>query len=116
VCARGLAARFPFSSSGVTFNALHPGLVNTGLLSKAGLSSSTISTALSVEDGAATAVFLASAPEVRGVSGAYFADSAVVRPPEVSAWALSDAEADALWAASLEFVGMPAAEFGQSRS
>ena len=92
----------------MTFNALHPGLVNTGLLAKAGLADATIASALSVEEGAATAVYLATAPEVRGISGAYFADWAIVQPPEVSTWAQSDAEASRLWAASNEFCGIGA--------
>lgn len=93
----------------------HPpsAVVNTGLLSKAGLGEATIASSLSVEEGAATAVFLASDPAARGVSGAYFADGAVVRPPEVSAWALSDAEAYELWEASLRFCGLSDATFGE---
>ena len=88
-------------------------VVNTGLLTKAGLGSATVATALSVEEGVATAVFLASSPEVRGVSGAYFAAAKVVRPPEVSTWAQSDAEADALWGASMRFCGLSSdAAFG----
>lgn len=87
-------------------------VVNTGLLSKAGLAEATIASSLSVEEGASTAVFLASDPAARGVSGEYFADGAVVRPPEVSAWALSEAEAEALWDASLRFTGLTAETFG----
>ena len=90
-------------------------VVNTGLLVKAGLGSATVATALSVEEGVATAVFLASSPAMRGVTGAYFADAKVVRPPEVSSWAQSDAEADALWDASLRFCGLAGdAAFGTS--
>lgn len=110
LCARALAARFPFAEGGVSFNALHPGLVNTGLLAKAGLGASTVASAISVEEGAATAVMLAAALELRGVSGKYFADEAVVKPPEISTWASSDAEADALWHASLRFAGFRTAE------
>ena len=53
----------------VTANALHPGTVSTKLLLEA-----FGSTGASVEKGAETSVFLASSPEVEGVSGRYFVD------------------------------------------
>lgn len=74
---KALAKRFPYASCGVSFNALHPGLVNTGLLSKASLGASTISSAISVEEGIQTTIYLATSDEVQGVSGLYFSDSKV---------------------------------------
>ena len=56
--------------SGVTVNALHPGAVATKLL-RAGFRSSG---GLSPRDGAQTAVYLATSPEVEGVTGKYFVD------------------------------------------
>ena len=51
---------------------------------------------IAVEDGAVTSVYLASAPEAAGVSGAYFEDGAAVTP---LAAALDVAAQERLWAA-----------------
>jgi retinol dehydrogenase-14 len=51
---------------------------------------------MAVEDGAVTSVYLASAPDAAGVSGAYFEDGAAVTP---LAAALDHAAQDRLWAA-----------------
>jgi NAD(P)-dependent dehydrogenase (short-subunit alcohol dehydrogenase family) len=63
-----LAARL--AGSGVTANVLHPGVISTKLL-KEGFGAS----GASVEEGAATSVHLACAPELKDVSGRYFAAS-----------------------------------------
>lgn len=65
-------------NSGVTANCLHPGVVNTHIGNKAGwyssLSWSIISLfGISPENGAKTSVYLASSPEVKSVTGKYFA-------------------------------------------
>jgi NAD(P)-dependent dehydrogenase (short-subunit alcohol dehydrogenase family) len=66
------------AGSGVTANALHPGFVASELFSKSGgllgkaLSAYASWKARSPEDGADTAVYLASAPEVAGVTGRFF--------------------------------------------
>ncbi|WP_062420746.1 SDR family oxidoreductase [Leptolinea tardivitalis] len=57
------------AGTGVTVNCLHPGVVDTKLL-RAGYSIE----GTSVENGARTSVFLASSPEVEGVTGKYFDD------------------------------------------
>jgi NAD(P)-dependent dehydrogenase (short-subunit alcohol dehydrogenase family) len=57
------------AGSGVTANCLHPGVIDTKLL-RAGFTAY----GRSVESGAATSVYLASSPEVEGVSGFYFDD------------------------------------------
>ena len=55
------------AGSSITANCLHPGVIDTKLLRNAfGMSGS------SLESGAATSVYLASSPEVAGVSGKYF--------------------------------------------
>ncbi len=64
----------------ITSNCLHPGTIQTGIASKAGLKwygalawsifSSIVS--VSLQKGAETSVFLASSDEVKGVSGKYF--------------------------------------------
>ncbi len=53
---------------GITVNSLHPGVVGTKLL-KAGFAIE----GASVEEGAATSVYLATAKEVEGITGEYFA-------------------------------------------
>ncbi len=62
-------------NTGITANTLHPGAVNTKLL-QAGFGSY----GLDLEQGAETPVFLASSPEVEGVTGKYF----VNRQPTLS--------------------------------
>lgn len=53
--------------SAITSNALHPGVISTKLL-EAGFAMK----GASLEEGAETSVYLASSPEVEGVSGKYF--------------------------------------------
>jgi NAD(P)-dependent dehydrogenase (short-subunit alcohol dehydrogenase family) len=68
------------AGSGITANAMHPGGVNTPLFRKAGgLLGPTASVLMSVagrspEQGADTAVWLASSPEVEGQHGKFFVD------------------------------------------
>ena len=59
--------------TGVTSNTLHPGVIGTKLL-RTGFNSTGASTA----DGAETLVYLASAPEVEGITGKYFQDKVAV--------------------------------------
>ncbi len=90
------------AGTGVTANALHPGFVksgfghnNSGLLSRAiGLLSVF---AVSEEQGAQTSLYLASSPEVKGVSGRYFSNQQEVKPQPQ---ALDDAAAARLWTVS----------------
>lgn len=102
--AKHLATLFPLNEdgSGVSFNSLHPGLVNTGLLVNGGLSSDTIAGALSVEEGVETTMYLATSPEVRGVPGQYCARCKVVQGEgaEFSQWAQSAEDAQRLFDAS----------------
>ena len=74
---RALAERFPYSSSGVTVNALHPGLVNTNLLQNAALGASTIAGAIPVEEGIRSIIYLATATDMQGLSGQYYFDCQV---------------------------------------
>jgi NAD(P)-dependent dehydrogenase (short-subunit alcohol dehydrogenase family) len=69
-----LAERLPPEQA--TVNCLHPGVVSTKLLTEGfGMGGSD-----SVEEGAATSVFLATSPEVEGVTGRYFARQREVNP------------------------------------
>lgn len=70
--------------SGVTANALHPGFVATNFALNNGLLARLVLPiihrfALTPAEGARTVVYLASSPEVRGVSGEYFEDCRPVR-------------------------------------
>ncbi|MFC4638354.1 SDR family oxidoreductase [Deinococcus hohokamensis] len=98
--AAALARRL--EGTGVTSNTLHPGLVRTGfgqdmtgpmrwLLGAANLF------ALSPAQGARTSVYLATSPDVRGVTGQYFEQC---RPKRPHALALDTAAQDRLWALS----------------
>jgi NAD(P)-dependent dehydrogenase (short-subunit alcohol dehydrogenase family) len=68
----------------ITANAVHPGIVRTPMMKKAP-GAFRIVTVLALpfsvtpERGASTSVYLATSPDVRGVSGAYFADSKKVK-------------------------------------
>lgn len=75
----------------VAANALHPGFVatgfshnNTGGLMSRGLKLLQKVGAKKPEQGAKTSVYLASSPDVEGVSGQYFADSKAVRSSKAS--------------------------------
>lgn len=107
---RELARRL--AGSGVTANCLHPGFVasrfgdnNAGLF-RLGVGLAKRLFALSPEQGAETIVYLASSPEVEGVSGGYF-DKCRLRQP--SAAARDDAAARRLWEESARLAGLPAA-------
>lgn len=91
--------------TGVTANALHPGLTNTGfgknnpgwLMTIMGAIIPLI--ARSPEKGAQTSVFLASSPEVVDVTGKYFVESKVTHP---AARATDSAVARQLWDISVD--------------
>ncbi len=94
------------AGTGVTVNALHPGVVATGFGSNTpGLFQTLVKLAapflLSPQKGARTLVYLATSPEVEGVSGKYFTKSREVRPSP----AARDGEAARkLWEASEQLI------------
>jgi NAD(P)-dependent dehydrogenase (short-subunit alcohol dehydrogenase family) len=93
--------------TGVTVNALHPGLTSTGfgqnnpgfLMKIMGAVVPLI--ARSPEKGAETSIYLASSPEVQSITGKYFVDCKVTQP---APQATDSAVAKRLWDVSAEMV------------
>lgn len=105
---RELARRL--EGSGVTANSLHPGAVATGLGTNNGRWARALIGLLgyvfrSPADGAATSLYLASAPQVEGVSGRYFVNCREKTP---SAAAQDAAAAARLWSVSEQLVAASA--------
>ncbi|WP_375772617.1 SDR family oxidoreductase [Archangium gephyra] len=103
---RALAKRL--TGTKVTSNSLHPGVVRTGFgHNSEGFFKHLVKLAspfmLSAEGGARTSVYLASAPEVEGVTAKYFAKCKVARESKA---AQDDAAAEKLWRMSAELVGV----------
>jgi NAD(P)-dependent dehydrogenase (short-subunit alcohol dehydrogenase family) len=96
--------------SRVTANSLHPGTVRTGYGADGdarGLLAFGIKISspffLSPAEGARTSIYLASSPDVAGVSGEYFVKC---RPKEPRRWAQDPNAARRLWQVSEELVGL----------
>lgn len=95
------------AGSGVTANCLHPGFVATRFAdASGGLTSLVVKGAkrfaLTPEEGAKTIIYLASSPEVNGITGKYFQKCKQVMP---TAEAQNDADAQRLWDISLLLTG-----------
>lgn len=90
--------------TGVSANALHPGFVSTSIFrdTPALLKMAVRVFALSVEKGAETSVYLASSPEVEGISGKYFVKKKEANP---AAKALDAQAAQRLWSISEQLTG-----------
>ena len=88
-----------------TSNAAHPGIIHTPLMRNLSALRFNLASALSwpvarsVEQGAATQCYLATAPELEGVNGAYFADC---NPARTSIHARNTELARRLWSVSEE--------------
>jgi retinol dehydrogenase-12 len=94
--------------TGVTVNALHPGFVATNIGSNNGWIVRALRPlmnlrALSVEQGAETAIYLATSPEVEGVTGKYFFRC---QPVPSSSYSCDEALAKRLWGVSEEMTGL----------
>lgn len=108
---RELARRLP--ADRVTANCLHPGTVATGFArdgDAAGWLAFGVKLikpfVLTAQRGAATSIYLASSPEVAGVTGKYFVKCRERTPSKA---AQDDAAARRLWEVSEELVGLGAA-------
>jgi len=108
LCTYALARRL--RGTGVTVNALHPGLTATKIVGDVapplarpflGLIKRFL---LTPEQGARTALYLASAPAVEGVSGTYFAREKETRSVPLS---YDVALQERMWALSLQLTGLP---------
>ncbi|MEV5176551.1 SDR family NAD(P)-dependent oxidoreductase [Streptomyces flaveolus] len=96
-----------WSSEGIRANALHPGAIATNLQRHTGGLKTPEPYRKTIEQGAATSVFLAASPLAEGVGGRYFEDvneapQVTSRPtrlgvPGVAAYALDAANAERLW-------------------
>lgn len=90
-------------SSNATSNAIHPGIIMTPLARNIGSLRTTLASLVSwpvtrsVQQGAATQSYVATAPSLEGVSGRYFVDC---NPARMSAHAQDPALAQRLWAVS----------------
>jgi NAD(P)-dependent dehydrogenase (short-subunit alcohol dehydrogenase family) len=98
------------AGSGVTATALHPGTVRTGYGADGdarGLLAFGLKISrpffLSPEKGARTSIYLASSPEVAGVTGQYFVHC---KPAKPRRWAQDPEAAQRLWQVSEELVGL----------
>jgi NAD(P)-dependent dehydrogenase (short-subunit alcohol dehydrogenase family) len=104
---RELARRI--AGTGVTANALHPGFVatrfgdNSGGLIRTVLKVAKPIGAISPEEGAKTIIYLASSPQVKGVSGEYFYEC---KPATPTAEARNDQDAKRLWDVSAQIAGL----------
>jgi len=97
------------AGSGVTATCLHPGAVGTRLGQNNGWWATLLTRALrpffrTPAEGADTAVYLASAPEVDGQSGGYFVNRSPRRPSKAAEDA---AMAARLWDVSAHLTGLP---------
>jgi retinol dehydrogenase 12 len=107
---RTLARRL--AGSNVTANCLHPGLIATGIGQTNAVTrlawklTVVLRGGISVEEGAKTSLYLATSPEVAGLSGGYYVKCRLAElqtRPE----AVSDAVGERLWKMSEELVGLP---------
>jgi retinol dehydrogenase-12 len=95
------------AGSGVTANALHPGLVASSFAKNNGLAGRLFRLvanpfSISNEQGAQTSIYLAASPDVAGVTGKYFVECKEVRSSPAS---YDEATARRLWEVSEQMTG-----------
>jgi WW domain-containing oxidoreductase len=104
--AKALARRL---GEGRSANALHPGVINTNLGRNINPLISAVLGVLfrpfgkTIPQGAATTCYVATRPELRAVTGQYFADCAVVEPSRL---ARDEALSERLWEVSEQLTGL----------
>jgi NAD(P)-dependent dehydrogenase (short-subunit alcohol dehydrogenase family) len=101
---RELASRL--QGSGITVNAVSPGIVHTQFGLKDGMGEeqqAVMNRGISPGDGARTSIYLASSVEVSAITGGYYQDCA---PAEASEGARDDAAARRLWDLSASLSGL----------
>lgn len=106
--ARRLADNNGANANGLTVNALHPGFVATNIGARHGfipgiLWRAASLAAIDVEQGADTSVYLASSPEVEGITGRYYSKC---KPVTSSAASYDREAARRLWEISAEMTGL----------
>jgi retinol dehydrogenase 12 len=107
---RTLAKRL--AGSNVTANSLHPGLIATGIGQTNALARLVWKMVvrarggISVAEGAKTSVYLATSPEVAGLSGGYYVKCRLAEL-QTSPEAVADAVGERLWKVSEGLVGLP---------
>lgn len=95
--------------TGVTANALHPGFVSTHIWKHTDpwmqpvVSSAIRAMAKTPQEGAKTSIYLATSPEVEGMTGKYFTDGKPVASDPAS---YDEMAQERLWKLSLEMVGL----------
>ncbi|TFF91581.1 SDR family oxidoreductase [Candidatus Thorarchaeota archaeon] len=100
--------------SGITVNVLHPGFVRTNFGKKdAGFGQRAVLRLAGIfaktpAEGAETSIYLASSPEVDGVSGKYFADSKMKKSSKIS---YNEEIQEKLWAETLDLLGLEDSDF-----
>jgi len=105
--AKHLAKRLSSQGSSVTANAVHPGVIMSGLqrnmpaIQRFGMAVAAPIGFKSIAEGAATQVYVATRPDLAGVSGEYFADCNIAQP---TAQARDAALAERLWVTSERIV------------
>lgn len=91
----------------ITVNCLHPGTVATKMLADympSGLRFVARMIGVSPEEGAQTSLYLATSPEVEGVSGKYFVNQTAAQSSKAS---YNTTGASRLWQVSAELTGLP---------
>lgn len=88
------------TGTGVTVNALHPGVVNTNFFRAAGMN---MRGNLTLTEGADTQIWLAQSDEVEGITGNYFVQRRAVRSSDIS---YDKAVARRLWEMSTAMTGL----------
>ncbi len=106
--ARRLADNNGANANGLTVNALHPGFVATNIGARHGfipgiLWRAASLAAIDVEQGADTSVYLASSPDVEGITGRYYSKC---KPVTSSAASYDREAARRLWEISAEMTGL----------